>query len=207
MITRIRGKLAEIESNFAIIDVNGIFYQIFCPRKTLDQLINIDEIYTLYTEFVVREDSMSLYGFFSKKELEAFKFITNVQGVGMKVGIAILSIATSNEIYEAINIKNKDLFTKADGVGPKLANRIVNELKDKIGNININQTNPDTSSNLNNSLEKKYKDAISALMNLGYKTFDANQAVEQTQKHNPETVEQIIKLALAQVINNTNHRK
>ncbi len=203
MITRIRGILTETEANFAVLDVNGIFYQVFCPRKTLDKLCDVNATYTLYTEFVVREDSMSLYGFFTKQELESFKFITNVQGVGMKVGIAILSIATPDEIYHAINANDKAVFTQADGVGPKLASRIINELKDKMNNLTLSNQNNNTTVNTANKGDNKVQDAVSALINLGYKTFDANQAVQAVQQQaNDATVEELIKLSLSHLVAN-----
>ena len=204
MIAKLRGVLDSKGDNWALLDVNGVFYQVFCSAKTLDYLSEIGATYTLATEMLVREDMMALYGFATAEEQDWFKVLTSVQGVGMKVGLAILSIATPNDLHIAVVEQNKAFFAQADGVGPKLAGRLVNELKDKVAKIFGATPQSVTASGgsvisfqANQSENSVFQDTASALTNLGYKPFEANQAVAIIkQEGHTGSVEDILRLCL-----------
>ena len=169
MISQLTGKIININDKSLIIDVNGIGYQVFCSSQTIFQFKDINDTVTILTELVVREDSLTLFGFSNLTEKQWFNLLVSVQGVGAKAALAIFSSLSIDELGYAISNAEKLTITKADGVGPKIAGRIINELKDKIPN---NQNDPlftNFISSANKSSNKKIiEDAVSALTNLGY---------------------------------------
>jgi Holliday junction DNA helicase RuvA len=193
MIAKLKGTLDSIGTNFLILDVNGVGYLLYCSSKTLSHLI-CGEFYTFFTETIVREDLFNLYGFLTEEERNWFRLLTTVQGVGMKVGLAILSIAAPHQLEEAIAHQDQGLFTQADGVGPKLAARLVNELKDKVipNEAKIIPFTPQTQPSM-------YQDAVSVLLNLGYKPFEANQAVGFAKQQAHTTLEDVIRSSLTRL--------
>jgi len=204
MITKLKGIVDSINENTMTLDVNGVGYLLFCSNKTLSNIPSVGEAATLYTELHVREDLMQLYGFATADERAWFKLLTSVQGVGMKVALAILSALTTDLIYQAITQQDKALMTQADGVGPKLALRILNELKDKVEKLFLSSYGsemPATSGMIQPiaSASLDEKDAISALMNLGYRQMDATRAVQKVaQEANDNlTVDELIRQGLA----------
>ncbi len=167
MISQLTGKIISSDEKSLIVDVNGIGYQVFCSLQTLLELKNSNETITILTEFIVREDSQSLFGFSDPLEKKWFNLLISVQGVGAKAAIAILSSITIDELGYAISNSEKSTVTKAEGVGPKIAGRIINELKDKIPESQLdplfsNYVDP------NNKEKELVEDAVSALSNLGY---------------------------------------
>ena len=217
MIAKLRGIIDTIGEDFCIVDVNGVGYLVFASAKTLGRLARGQEA-ALRIETVVREDSISLFGFYDAWEKEWFSTLTKVQGVGAKVCLSILSALSPNQLSQAIAAQDKTSFTRANGVGPKLAARIVTELKDKIVTIPLEAT---MKSDLGASLEgdaaqetESYEDnlvelqaeesaganmddAISALVNLGYQRTEAYRAVNAALKDAPDAnVPTLIKLAL-----------
>ena len=132
MISQLSGKIISSDDKSLIVDVNGVGYQVFCSLQTLIDLKDSNETITILTEFIVREDSQSLYGFSGQLEKKWFNLLISVQGVGAKAAIAILSSITIDDLGYAISNSEKTTVTKAEGVGPKIAGRIINELKDKI---------------------------------------------------------------------------
>ena len=142
MIAKLRGIIDTIADDFCIIDVNGVGYLVAASSKTLSKL-SIGSEATLLTEMVVREDSLSLFGFADAWEKEWFNTLTKVQGVGAKVCLSILSVLTPTQLAQAIGAQDKTSFCRASGVGPKLAARIVTELKDKIVTIPVNSNKTD----------------------------------------------------------------
>ena len=167
MISQLSGKIISSDEKSLIVDVNGVGYQVFCSLQTLIDLKDSNETITILTEFIVREDSQSLYGFSGQLEKKWFNLLISVQGVGAKAAIAILSSITIDELGYAISNSEKSTVTKAEGVGPKIAGRIINELKDKIPE---SQIKPLFSNYMdqNNKDKELVEDAISALSNLGY---------------------------------------
>ena len=201
MIAKLRGKVDTIGDDFCIVDVNGVGYLVFASAKSLGKL-KIGAEASLLIETVVREDSISLFGFADAWEKEWFTTLTKVQGVGAKVCLAILSVSA----------QDKNSFTRASGVGPKLAARIVTELKDKIvtvpvsefaKEINMDMTPNEQTANYEDVLvaqaddPAKIEDAISALVNLGYQRLEAYKAVNQAALNAPDAdMSELIKLAL-----------
>lgn len=205
MIAKLRGIIDTIGNDYCIIDVNGVGYLVSASSKTLGKLTQGQET-SLLTEMVVREDSLSLFGFADAWEKEWFLTLTKVQGVGAKVCLSILSVLSPTQLSQAIGAQDKTSFCRASGVGPKLAARIVTEIKDKIVTIPIG-----VSANLDEAMEdvptvavlpkdtdySKSEDVISALVNLGYQRLEAYRAVSKVVNENPEAaVSTLIRLAL-----------
>lgn len=172
MIARLTGRLAETSADSAIIDVHGVGYLVQASARTLDALGPIGGDVIILTELQVREDGWTLFGFGSTGEREAFRQLTSVQGVGGRVALAILSVLGPEELATAVSRGDKAMVARANGVGPKLAQRIVNELAGKLGSPALAGTagapvprgGPAT-------------DALSALANLGFKPAEASAAV------------------------------
>jgi Holliday junction DNA helicase RuvA len=180
MIAKLNGLVDTIGDTFLILDVNGVGYLVSASRRTLSQVGAQGTRVTLFIETVMRAESLHLYGFESREEQDCFRLLTTVQGVGMRMAMALLSTLSSSEIYQAIGAQDKTMLTRADGVGPKLASRIVTELKDKIP-IDIVYTSnvyPHPS-----SLSPMVEEAVSALVNLGYRRIEAVTAVSKAQQH------------------------
>lgn len=213
MIAKLRGNIDTIGDDYCIIDVNGVGYLVFASAKTLAKLARGSEI-SLLIETVVREDAISLFGFADAWEKEWFLTLTKVQGVGAKVCLAILSVLSPTQLAQAVSAQDKTSFTRASGVGPKLAARIVTELKDKIVTIPVADVAKDINMTLNANEQtanyednltilqasddpSKMEDAISALVNLGYQRLDAYKAVNKAAMNTPEAdVSTLIRLAL-----------
>lgn len=211
MIAKLRGKVDTIGDDFCIVDVNGVGYLVFASAKSLGKL-KIGAEASLLIETVVREDSISLFGFADAWEKEWFTTLTKVQGVGAKVCLAILSVLAPMQLAQAVSAQDKNSFTRASGVGPKLAARIVTELKDKIvtvpvsefaKEINMDMTPNEQTANYEDVLvaqaddPAKIEDAISALVNLGYQRLEAYKAVNQAALNAPDAdMFELIKLAL-----------
>ena len=175
MIATLTGKIIRINDESVIIDVNGVGYLVFCSTKTLEAVSQKKEIISLLVETHVREDHIHLYGFFEEAEQNCFKILTTVQGVGAKVGLGILSAWSPDKLVNAISAGDKNLITKAPGVGPKLAARIITELKDKMGSVYQSQivANHDQKFIKKKVDEGVISDVISALENLGYQRVNA----------------------------------
>lgn len=207
MIAKLHGLIDTIGDDYCIIDVNGVGYLVSASSKTLGKLAQGQEA-TLLTEMVVREDSLSLFGFADAWEKEWFTTLTKVQGVGAKVCLSILSVLTPAQLSQAISAQDKTSFCRASGVGPKLAARIVTELKDKIVTIpvGISGTNADEVIEGSPAAQvvlpkdadySKSEDVISALVNLGYQRLEAYRAVSKAVAENPDAnVPTLIRLAL-----------
>lgn len=194
MIAKLKGILDSVGPNWAVLDVSGVGYLVHCSAKTLTQMNAIGNPYTVYTETIVREDLLSLYGFATEEERDCFRLLTTVQGVGMKAGLAILSVVEPTQLQDAIVRQDHLILTQADGIGPKLATRIVNELKDKVRHLIPANVIPINARQTQTSL---YQDALSALVNLGYRSFEANQAVAFAKQQSHNTVEDVIRISLS----------
>lgn len=175
MIAKLTGKITRANDESVIIDVNGVGYLVFCSAKTLEVVSKNEEVTSLLVETHVREDHIHLFGFFEEAEQNCFKILTTVQGVGAKVALGILSSWSPDKLANAISAGDKNLITKAPGVGPKLAARIITELKDKMGSVYESQI---ITKYGQKSVNKKVdegviSDVISALENLGYQRGNA----------------------------------
>lgn len=216
MIAKLKGIIDTIGEDYCIIDVSGVGYLVFASAKTLSKMIK-GAAASLLIETVVREDSITLYGFADAWEKEWFNTLTKVQGVGAKVCLSILSVLSPNQLAQAVSAQDKASFTRASGVGPKLAARIVTELKDKIVTIPITDSLKEIEMNPNQETENyedsiamlnassdpsKTDDAISALVNLGYQRLEAYRAVNKAAMSAPDAdTPALIKLALKEFAN------
>lgn len=210
MIAKLRGIADTIGEDSVIIDVNGVGYLVFASNRTLSKLVRGGEV-CLWIETVVREDNISLYGFADQPEREWFLTLTKVQGVGARVCLSILSVLSPAQLAQAVAAQDKASFTRASGVGPKLAARIVSELKGKTVGLPQSadtvelaaaidgRTIPVTAAEDNG---RNAEDAISALVNLGYQRLEAYHAVHLAAGNQPDAdVGQLIKLALKEFAN------
>ncbi len=199
MIGKLTGRLDAVSDNVAIIDVGGVGYSVFTSSRTMSQLGSIGEVVTVLVETHVREDHIHLYAFYSDDEKRWFQTLQTVQGVGSKAALAILSALTSEDIMNSLLSEDKTMFVRADGVGQKLATRIVSELKDKVDGFFVgNVNNIETTTSQDNSL---IADAISAMVNLGFSRFEAQKAVSKASnyKANIETLDKLIAATLKEL--------
>jgi Holliday junction DNA helicase RuvA len=176
MIARLRGRLDSFAADHAVIDVQGVGYLVAASTRTLGQLGAIGDEVVLHTEMQVSDDAIRLIGFASAEERDWFRLLTSVQGVGARVALAILSALTGDELHRAIAGGDKAMVARAQGVGPKLALRIVTELKDKVGGIVLGSGAPSAEPTGSNSA-----DAVSALLNLGFRPTEASSAVAKAE--------------------------
>lgn len=183
MIGKLKGTVDEVGEDHAIIDVHGVGYVAFCPMRTLSGLRE-GEAAVLHIETYVREDMIRLYGFATHLEREWFRLLQSVQGVGAKVALAVLSTLSSSDLANAIALQDKAMVARAPGIGPKVAQRIVSELKNKApafagdasGTIGLKQE-------LGEGVASgPVSDAVSALYNLGYSRDQAANAVAVAMK-------------------------
>ncbi len=190
MIAKLTGKIDTLGSDYLIIDVGGVGYMVHASAKTLSVIGDIGSNVSLLIDMQVREDSMTLFGFASAEEQKWFRLLTSVQGVGAKVGIAILSACPADQLVVAVMSDDKNLIRQADGVGPKLAVRIITELKDKVAKMDLSggmtmsaapATSAATGASVNVATGQNdnqlNQDALSALVNLGYGRAEAYKAV------------------------------
>jgi Holliday junction DNA helicase RuvA len=174
MIARLSGILAESTSDAAVIDISGVGYLVHLSTRTLDALGPIGGEVLILTELQVREDAWTLFGFGSAHERDAFRALTSIQGVGGRLALAILSVLSPDELARAVAQDDKAMIGRANGVGPKLAARIANELQGKLGVSGV-------SGAASAPRGGAASDALSALANLGFKPAEASAAVNAAQ--------------------------
>jgi Holliday junction DNA helicase RuvA len=179
MIAKLSGVLDSAGSDGVIVDVGGVGYLAFCSARTLRQLPGKGEAVRLVIETHVREDHIHLYGFIDEAERSAYRLLTTVQGVGAKVALAILGAVSPDALVAAIAAQDRAALTQADGVGPKLATRIVVELRDKVGGLSLASTPIEGAMPI---LDGVAADAVSALVNLGYRRVDAFGAIARASR-------------------------
>ncbi len=204
MIGKLRGIVDVVGLESAIVDVSGVGYEVFCSSRTLSSMPSHGEPIALSIDTHVREDVIRLYGFSSESERGWFRLLQSVQGVGAKVALAILSTLDVQTLANAIAVQDKAAVTRAPGVGPKVALRIVNELKDKAPLMT-----PSTASVAMTSASAPHvptppsptSDAISALINLGYAPLQANAAISAVMAQAGDTpkAETLIRLGLKEL--------
>jgi Holliday junction DNA helicase RuvA len=181
MIAKLTGVLDSTGSDWLIIDVGGVGYQVFASSRTLSQLPQQGEKFVLLIETLVRNEQTQLFGFGEEIERNWFRLLLAIQGVGAKVGLALLSALSCEELHQAILTQDQALITRADGVGPKLAGRIVLELKSKVGGFaaGLSSTAADSQTGVS-SISGGMSEAISALTNLGYRRAEAIEAIAKS---------------------------
>jgi Holliday junction DNA helicase RuvA len=187
MIARLTGRLAESSADNAVIDVGGVGYLVQASARTLSAIGSVGG------EMQVREDAITLYGFGSAAERDWFRLLTSVQGVGGRVALAILSVLDPAELGRAIAGGDKAMIARANGVGPKLAQRIANELKDKTGGVALGPAGAKPAASSGAAA-----DAISALANLGFRPAEASAAVAAAGKElgDGASLDALVRLAL-----------
>jgi len=200
MIGKLSGRIDSVSGSHVILDVGGVGYVVSCSARTLRNIGAVGDATSLRIETHVREDAINLYGFADVVEQDWFRLLTTVQGVGAKVALAILGSLSPEQLAQAIMAQDKAAMTQADGVGPKLALRLVTELKDKVPafmNSPMRLAAGATPSVLPPSLAG---DALSALMNLGYRRVEAFAAVAAVSQRNPAAkLDDLIRLSLAEL--------
>ncbi len=197
MYYSITGK-ATLKENFAVINAGGVGYRIYTSNTTMSKITNGDEV-TLYTYLNVKEDLMQLYGFITEEELHTFQMVIGVSGVGPKMGLAILSALTPAEFAMSVIMQDAKAITRAHGVGKKLAEKIIVELKDKLKGVELSDITEEKSGiTANAGSNDIISEAINALMVLGYSSIEAKRAVMSSASE-ADTLEDIIKKALKRV--------
>ncbi len=193
MIARLTGLLAETAADYAVIDVGGVGYLVLASTRTLSAIGAVGGEVMLFTEMQVREDAMTLFGFGSAGERDWFRLLTGVQGVGGKVALNILSSLDPEELSRAVVTQDKAMVARANGVGPKLAERIVRELKDKVGGVSIG-----LAGSIAVATGGLAADALSALTGLGFKPGEASIAVNSAAAELGEgaTLDALVRLSL-----------
>jgi len=200
MIGRLRGLVDGRGDNWALIDVGGVGYMVEGSARMMDALPADGEAVSLAIETYVREDQLRLFGFESEEARSWFRLLMGVQGVGAKVALAIQGVLSANELTQAVASEDKAMVSRAPGVGPKVAQRIVQELKDKVPETQFAATMSragETSEGI-----KIIKEALSALVNLGYQRSQAAQALTAAQAAlgDEATVEALIKQGLRELM-------
>jgi Holliday junction DNA helicase RuvA len=189
LIASLEGKLESLGSDWIIVNVGGIGFQVFIPTTTLSQLENVGSDIKLYTHLHMREDNVTLYGFSSNSDLGLFTTLLNVSGLGPRMALSILSAMDTKQIVIAIASGDVNLLTDIPGIGKKMASRLILELKDKIGAGLITTGVAE--------LTQKDADVLAALTFLGYSTGESARALASIPHDQQLNLEEKIKLALA----------
>lgn len=200
MIGKLTGTVDQVFETSLLLDVNGVGYVVACSQQTLRQISECGARVSVFIETLIRPEQITLYGFLTPLEQEVFRQLLTVQGVGGKVCLSLLSALSAEDICEAIGRQDATLLTRADGVGPKVATRIVNELKGKtFGAFAIRSLA--TRSVVSSSGNGLGYEALSALTNLGYPRGDVQEVVGRilAQDGAPQTLGDLIPLALKQL--------
>ena len=200
MFGYIRGTLTKTSPLYVIIETAGVGYKLFVPASLHANLPPLNQNLILYTSFIVRENSQTLYGFISEIEKDFFELLVTVSGVGPKIALSIIGHFAPEKIYESIVENDITTLCKIPGIGRKSAERLVMELKDKI-DLSFSNKPQNLSVNLNYPQLQLIKDAMSTLVNLGYNQSIAEKAIKKTLSENPEAndLAKIIKVSLKNV--------
>lgn len=194
MIGHLKGKITSKNPPEILIEVEGVGYEVLCPMSTFYALDNLTEDILLFTHLSIKEDAHTLFGFISKDEKNVFRELIRVNGVGPKVALAILSNLSVQSLVECISTEDADLLAKTPGIGKKTALKLIVELQDRLGKLQLTGTIEKTR-DLNQSSNPNSKQAIEALQSLGFKVKEANRMVSKIEDQGLST-EQIIRLAL-----------
>lgn len=202
MISYIKGPLTAIEEDVIVVEAGGVGMGIHVPLSVLDRLPGIGREVTVYTYFQVREDAMSLYGFLNRQDRDMFRQLIGVNGVGPKAAQGILSTMTPDDLRMAIVTGDAKAISRAPGIGPKTAQRLILDLKDKIsmeevlGNLALPCDGGASAALGTASMGEAAKEAVQALVALGYSNMEANKAVKQVEVTETMTAEDVLKASL-----------
>lgn len=200
MIYNVKGKLTYIDTQFVVVECGGVGFKCFTSLNTAKQIGKIGNEVNLFTHLAVKEDAMDLYGFSTHQELESFKLLITVSGIGPKAAVSILSELAPDRLALAIASGDIKAITKANGVGKKTAERVVLELKDKMVNTSTGELSSAVSSASSIAEESSSAEAVAALVALGFGQSDAAVAVGQMDKS--LSVDEMIRLGLKQLSRN-----
>jgi len=197
MIGKLKGTIDEIGDDHVMVDVHGVGYVVFCSSRTLGSIGSVGEAIVLFIETYVREDQLKLFGFTKPIEKDWFIILQSVQGVGAKVALAILSTLTPMELANAIALQDKVMVSRAPGIGPKVAQRIVTELKNKVPAFAVGDGDMALKQDLGDGVATSaVTDAVSALSNLGYSREQAAGAVGAAVRKAGEDAESAVLIRL-----------
>ncbi len=177
MIGSLKGQVEAIGDAWAVIDVHGVGYHLGCSARTLGSLERADSQIKVFVETHLRDDRILLYGFAELVERDCFRVLHSVQGVSPRIALAILSVVTPEQVVGAIIAQDHESFTRASGVGKRLASRLITELKDR-----IDEFGSDPAVQLTGTYGEADNDAVLALINLGYSRTEASRAVRKARK-------------------------
>ena len=199
MIHFVRGILEETGSDYVVLDNHGIGYLIYTPSSVLDELPSLGETVRIYTYMYVREDQMTLYGFLTRDDLQIFKMLIGVSGIGPKGALGILSTISPNQFRFAVMSGDAKAISKAPGIGPKTAQKLIIELKDKLKLEDVfdEEKTPSSGGTFDQNAQKE---AMMALVSLGYSEAEAFSALKKIQATPDMDSEALLKLALKQML-------
>ncbi len=203
MIGKLKGMVDSFGDDWVLIDCGGVCYEVFCSGRTMQALPRVGEATVVFIETIVREDLIRLYGFASEAEKSWFNLLTTVQGVGSRVALSILSVMSPSDLSSAVALQDRAMVGRANGVGPKLAVRIVTELKGKvpaIGAVDAGTLGLQTALG-EGVASSSVSDAVSALTNLGYSSAQASAALARVVAREGEdtATEKLIRLGLREL--------
>lgn len=200
MISYVKGRLTEVDESIIVVETSGIGYNILVPSSLLSELPSVGSEVKIYTYLYIREDAMNLYGFVSRDDLNIFKLLIGVNGIGPKGALAILSVMTPDDLRFAVLSEDAKSISKAPGVGNKTAQRLIIELKDKLSLEEAFEIKRAKSAGKENTGSAVRDEAVQALAALGYSQSDALRAVNMLEITDTASVEQVIKQALSKLL-------
>ena len=196
MIGFVEGIIEYIDVDKIVVNNNGVGYNVFMPASQIDTL-NVDETVRVFTYLNVREDAMQLFGFLTRDDLEVFKLLITVNGIGPKGGLAFLSTITTDDLRVAVISEDAKAISKAPGIGAKTAQKVIIELKDKLNLEDVLEPKLDANFQVNDN--NSMSEAVMALVALGYSQADAYRAVKSIDNIEELDVENVIKMALKKI--------
>ena len=196
MIGFVEGIIEYIDVDKIVVNNNGVGYNVFMPASQIDTL-NVDETVRVFTYLNVREDAMQLFGFHTRDDLEVFKLLITVNGIGPKGGLAVLSTITTDDLRVAVISEDAKAISKAPGIGAKTAQKVIIELKDKLNLEDVLEPKLDANFQVNDN--NSMSEAVMALVALGYSQADAYRAVKSIDNIEELDVENVIKMALKKI--------
>ena len=196
MIGFVEGIIEYIDVDKVVVNNNGVGYNVFMPASQIDTL-NVDETVRVFTYLNVREDALQLFGFLTRDDLEVFKLLITVNGIGPKGGLAVLSTITTDDLRVAVISEDAKAISKAPGIGAKTAQKVIIELKDKLNLEDVLEPKLDANFQVNDN--NSMSEAVMALVALGYSQADAYRAVKSIDNIEELDVENVIKMALKKI--------
>lgn len=200
MIAFLRGEVAAVSENRLVLDVNNVGYQMFISARDAAEMPSVGEEVKIHTYLSVREDAMQLFGFLSEDDLEVYKLLLNVNGIGPKAGLGILSVLSADDLRFAVLSDDAKTIAKAPGIGNKTAQKLILELKDKLSLEDAFEKKLKKAEKNTSALEANKSEAVQALVALGYSNSDALRAVKKVDITEDMDTEAILKQALRKML-------